>query len=35
MAKEALNWAAMTYIVGALGSLAMLLYYLSIFSGRD
>jgi Zn-dependent membrane protease YugP len=30
-AKSALFWAAMTYVVGALSSLAMLLYYVSIF----
>lgn len=34
MAKDALNWAAMTYVVAALASLATLLYYISIFSGR-
>jgi Zn-dependent membrane protease YugP len=33
-AKDALKWAAMTYVVAALGSLATLLYYLSIFLGR-
>ncbi|RIV24988.1 zinc metallopeptidase [Fibrisoma montanum] len=33
-AKDALWWAAMTYVVAALGSLATLLYYLSILSGR-
>ncbi|MFT6815862.1 MAG: Zn-dependent membrane protease YugP [Sphingobacteriales bacterium] len=33
-AKDALNWAAMTYVVAALGSLATLLYYVSIFLGR-
>ncbi len=34
-AKSALFWAAMTYVVGALSSLAMLLYYVMIFlSGR-
>jgi len=32
-AKDALWWAAMTYVVGALSSLATLLYYLSIFMG--
>lgn len=31
MAKDALWWAAMTYVVGALASLASLLYYVSIF----
>jgi Zn-dependent membrane protease YugP len=33
-AKDALNWAAMTYVVAAIGSLATLLYYISIFTGR-
>lgn len=31
MAKDALWWAAMTYVVAAISSLATLLYYLSIF----
>ena len=36
MAKDALKWAAMTYVVTAIGSLATLLYYLSLFLGsRD
>jgi Zn-dependent membrane protease YugP len=35
MAKDALNWAALTYVVAALGSLAQLLYYISIFLGRS
>lgn len=36
MAKDALKWAAMTYVVVALGSLVTLLYYLSMFLGsRD
>lgn len=34
MAKDALKWAALTYVVAALGSLAQLLYYISIFLGR-
>ncbi len=34
MAKDALWWAAMTYVVAALGALAQLLYYLSLFLGR-
>jgi hypothetical protein len=34
MAKDALRWAAMTYVVAALSSLATLLYYISIASGR-
>jgi Zn-dependent membrane protease YugP len=35
-AQDALKWAAYTYVVAALGSLATLLYYLAIFIGsRD
>lgn len=35
-AEDALKWAARTYLVAALGSLAMLLYWaLRIFGGRD
>lgn len=33
MAKDALKWAAMTYVVAALGSLATLLYYASMLLG--
>jgi hypothetical protein len=33
-AKDALQWAAYTYVVAALGSLATLLYYIMIFMGR-
>lgn len=33
-AKDALRWAAYTYVVAALASLATLLYYISIFTGR-
>lgn len=33
-AEDALRWAAYTYIVAALGSLATLLYYIMIFMGR-
>jgi Zn-dependent membrane protease YugP len=33
-AKNALFWAAMTYVVAALGSIAMLLYYASMLLGR-
>jgi uncharacterized protein len=33
MAKDALWWAATTYVVAALGSLATLLYYASLLSG--
>lgn len=35
MAKDALWWAAMTYVVAALGSLATLLYYASLLMGRS
>ena len=35
MAKDALNAAASTYLVAALGSLATLLYYVMLFMGRD
>lgn len=34
MAYDALKWAALTYVVAALGSLATLLYYIAMFSGR-
>jgi hypothetical protein len=34
MAKDALKWAAMTYVVAALSSLATLLYYVSLFLRR-
>ena len=35
-ATDALNWAARTYLVAALGSLAMLLYWgLQVLGGRD
>jgi Zn-dependent membrane protease YugP len=35
-AKDALTWAARTYLVAAIGSLAMLLYWgLTIFGSRD
>ncbi len=33
--KDALKWAAMTYVVAAIGSLATLLYYISYLSGRN
>jgi Zn-dependent membrane protease YugP len=35
MAKDALKWAAMTYVVAAIGSLAQLLYYISLLMGRS
>ncbi len=34
MAKDALRWAAYTYVVAALSSLATLVYYILIFMGR-
>ncbi len=34
MARSALNWAASTYVIAAISSLATLLYYISIFTGR-
>jgi len=33
-AKDALWWAAMTYVAAAMGMLAQLLYYVSLLSGR-
>jgi hypothetical protein len=33
-AKDALKWAARTYVVAALGSIATLLYYISIYMNR-
>jgi Zn-dependent membrane protease YugP len=32
--KDSLKWAALTYVVSAIGSLATLLYYLSIYLNR-
>lgn len=34
MAKDALKWAAMTYVVAAVGSLVTLLYYIMMFLGN-
>lgn len=34
-AEDALKWAARTYVVAALGSIATLLYYLSIYMGGN
>lgn len=34
-AKDALKWAARTYLVAAIGSIATLLYYISIYSGNN
>ena len=35
MAKDALKWAAYTYVIAALGSLATLFYYISIARNRQ
>lgn len=34
MSADALKWAARTYVVSAIGSLATLLYYISVYMGR-
>lgn len=34
-AKDALNWAARTYVVAAVGSLATLLYFIMVYLSRD
>lgn len=34
MAKDALKWAAMTYVVAAIASLVTLLYYIAMFLGN-
>ena len=34
LAKDALKWAAYTYVIAALGSLATLLYYIGIANNR-
>src|SRR5690606_7486357 len=34
MAKDALKWAALTYVVAAIGALATLLYFVMLFLGR-
>jgi len=33
MAQDALKWAAMTYVVAAIGAITMLIYYVMIFLG--
>ena len=35
MATDALKWAAYTYVIAAVGSLATLLYYIGLARGRD
>jgi uncharacterized protein len=34
MAKDALKWAAMTYVVAAIGAITTLVYYIMLFMGR-
>jgi len=34
MAKDALKWAAMTYVVAAIGAMAQLAYWIFLFMGR-
>jgi Zn-dependent membrane protease YugP len=34
MAKDALKWAAMTYVVAAIAALTTLFYYVMLFLGR-
>ena len=34
-AEDSLKWAARTYVVAAIGSLATLLYFIMIYLGRD
>lgn len=35
MAKDALKWAAMTYVVAAIGAITTLIYYIMMFLGSD
>jgi Zn-dependent membrane protease YugP len=34
-AQDALKWAARTYVVAAVGSLATLLYFIMVYMSRD
>jgi Zn-dependent membrane protease YugP len=34
-AKDALKWAALTYIIAALASIALLIQYILIYQGRS
>jgi Zn-dependent membrane protease YugP len=34
-AKDALKWAALTYVVAALSSIAMLAYYILVYQSRE
>ena len=35
MAKDALKWAAMTYVVAAIGAITTLIYYVMMYMGAD
>ena len=35
MAQDSLKWAAMTYVVAAIGAITMLIYYVMMFMGSD
>jgi Zn-dependent membrane protease YugP len=35
MAKDALKWAAMTYVVAAIGAITTLIYYVMMYLGAD
>jgi uncharacterized protein len=35
MAKDSLKWAAMTYVVAAIGAITTLLYYVMMFLGMN
>jgi uncharacterized protein len=35
MAQDSLKWAAMTYVVAAIGAITMLIYYVTMFLGVD
>ncbi|MGZ4048831.1 MAG: zinc metallopeptidase [Bacteroidia bacterium] len=34
-AKDALKWAALTYVIAALASIALLIQYILIYQGRS
>jgi Zn-dependent membrane protease YugP len=35
MAQDALKWAAMTYVVAAIGAITTLIYYVMMYLGAD
>jgi Zn-dependent membrane protease YugP len=35
MSQEALKWAAMTYVVAAIGAVTTLIYYVMMYLGAD